>query len=134
MVSPTMACLCLEGLDIFFEFMLQARVRSGQVGEQKAPTIPACKPPSIDSQDLILYAKERVVQVRSSYRDVSANECKDSERPTTASTFYLPVHLMVCCLHGEDDASPVSSAASLSPSYAFPIIIECGEQTLPSAA
>ncbi len=29
MASPTTACLCLEGLDMFFEFMLQARVRSG---------------------------------------------------------------------------------------------------------
>ncbi|SJL00965.1 uncharacterized protein ARMOST_04278 [Armillaria ostoyae] len=48
--SPTMACLCLEGLDMFFEHMLQSRVRSGYVDEQKAPTIPARKLPlcSID--------------------------------------------------------------------------------------
>ncbi|PBK98129.1 hypothetical protein ARMGADRAFT_1075000 [Armillaria gallica] len=68
---------------------------------------------------------ERIVQVRSSYRDVSANECKSSERPTILGTSYLFPHPPVHYLHGEDDTSPGASAASPSPRYALLIIVEC---------
>ncbi len=46
--SQTTPCLCLEGLDMVFECMLQSRVRSDYVDEQKTPTIHARKPPFRD--------------------------------------------------------------------------------------
>ncbi len=65
------------------------------------------------------------MRVRSSYRDVSANECKSSERPTILGTSYLPLQPTSRSRYGEDDTSPGSSAASLSLRYALLIIVEC---------